>query len=129
MKNLSKKWVIWYTTYENGEEVCSDSMTYRDRKGVERDIIFDTAEEATAYMNENLDHCYCTGYISEMNVYDNSSISYAEVKKIQEEAAERRRLYLMPCPFCGDKPERVDQTVKCNNCNIILPQEKWNNRK
>ncbi len=105
--------------------MCSETVTWGFGKD-ELDIHFDTEEEAKEYADEHSNEFYLYSYI-EMDV--DKGINYKDLKiKAREESAERK-LYLKPCPFCGEKPTRNGTLANCVNCNITLMDSVWNARK
>ncbi len=125
MRTLVTKWIVKERHYEGGEVVSTNFATYGWGKN-EKDIHFDTEAEAEEYIDGRP---YCGAEAFELVVSEESGINYKilKVKWAEEEAA--RKLYLKPCPFCGKSPERIDSVAKCNNCNISLSAEVWNERK
>lgn len=129
-----KKFVVTISSYENGE-VIATAGSGKD----EKDIYFDTIEEAQEYAadvyNNEFQLCYtceaiiCEENICEENICEENCINYKALKVKWAEEKEKRRLYLKPCPFCGKSPIRNGTYAKCEICDIKLLDSVWNERK
>lgn len=121
------KWLAAYNVYERGEVICQREVIYPDTADG-KDIHFDTESEAEAYLNKHINGEFAMGYAIEMPVEEGSGIPYSEVLRLEAEAAEKRRLTLWTCPFCGKEPRREGAMAHCPTCDIRMPDHKWNRR-
>lgn len=127
-RTLVKKWIVEESTYECGEVVCTDICTNGSGKE-EKDIHFDTEEEAEEYINKHVDGEFGLGRAYYKNVHEECGINYKVLKARWAEEEAKRKLYLKPCPFCAKTPVRNSNMAKCLTCNIVLEDKVWNERK
>jgi hypothetical protein len=127
-RKIVEKWMVSINHYERGEVVSTSEATYGSGKD-ERDIFFDTEEEADEYIEKYVDGEFGLGSATLVPVHEDAGINYKEVKRKWAEEEAKRKLYLYPCPFCAKTPVRNGNMAKCLNCNIVLEDKVWNDRK